>query len=107
MAAPAPVVLPSLLLEDEDLLGATLRDDLCPDPHPFDERGADPHRGVVGGEQDLGELDGRTHLTHQSLHPDDLPGRDAVLLSPSADDGVRHETISARLVLPRRRVVCN
>src|SRR2546425_7236519 len=101
VAAPAAVVLPSLLLVDEDLPGATLRDDLGPDPHPFDERGADPHRSVVGGEQHLGELDGRAHLTHKSLDPDDLPGRDPVLLSPGADDGVRHETISARLVLPR------
>jgi len=64
--AATAVVLPPLLLEDEDLPIATLRDDRAEDAGAAHERRSDSN-GIVGGcEEYLGELDGPFD---QLLHP--------------------------------------
>src|SRR6185369_8054679 len=105
VAATPPVVLPALLLVDEDLSAATLCDDLAAHDDAGNERCADAHGVGAGGEQHFGELDRGTRVTGEALDVHHVAGCDAILLSSGADDGVSHGDHDAT-GLPRGRPVC-
>src|SRR5579864_1271201 len=98
MAVFAPVILPPLLLEDDDLVGATLLDQLGADRGAGDQRGASRHGGAIADHQDFGQLDRRARLAGELFDRDHVVGRDLVLLAAGAD---HCEHICRRHVLSR------
>ena len=85
MTVLAPVILPPLLLEDDDLLAARLLDHLGGDRRAGDRGIAG--LGAVAAKQDhLGKLDDIAGLARDLLDLDDVVGRHAILLAACAND---------------------
>ena len=83
----AAVLFAPLLLEDVDLAGARLLEDLGEDRGLVHQRGSDSRLGgAVAQHQHLAELDRRAGLAGDALDNDHVVGCDAVLLAAGADD---------------------
>ena len=82
--------LPTFLVEDQNLLGSVLLDDLAGDFGVGHQRGSDGESVVGRTKKNLREFDVGADLAREFFHPDGFPGFDLVLLAASADDCVRH-----------------
>src|ERR1700722_5307532 len=72
MTVLAPVVVPPLLLEDDDLVRAAMLDELGADRSASDERRARRCAGALADHQHFTELDRRARLAGQFLDRDDI-----------------------------------
>src|SRR5262249_12131201 len=81
----APVLVPPLFLEDDDLVGAAVLDQLGADRGALDERRAGRRLGALADHQHLGELDRRARLADELFDRDDIALGDPVLLAAGAD----------------------
>src|SRR5690606_4835956 len=84
----AAVVLPTLELEDDDLLGPILRDDLRADLGPLDERLANLGGVAPRDEQNLVEFDRVSGVAGEFLDAKLLTLFDSVLFTARLDDRV-------------------
>src|SRR6185503_12560235 len=84
----AAVALAALVLEDDDLLGQALIDDLGLDRDALDRRLPDDDAAAVVGEQQRPEGHLRTGPTFELLDAKGLPLGHSVLLSSGRNDGV-------------------
>src|SRR5215469_11244036 len=94
----APIILPSLLFEDDDLGRPGLLDDGRADRGAGQQRRPRRDRRPVPDHQHLGELDDRTRFAGELLDRDDIVLGDPVLLAAGPDHS-EHDT--RRYGLPR------
>src|SRR5215469_5076921 len=87
----APVILPPLLLEHDDLGRPRLLDDGRADRGAVDKRRAGRDLGTFADHQHFAEFDCRTGLARQFLDRDDVVLGDFVLFAAGADD-YEHDT---------------
>src|SRR6266566_5018577 len=80
------VVLTALLLEDDDLLAASLLDDLAGHASAFHNRSADMRLVAVGAEDDVVEGDLRPGVAGQTGNSDSFSGLGAELFAAGSDD---------------------
>src|ERR1051325_7776595 len=85
MTVLAPVILPPLLLEDDDLVGTAGLYKSCAHGRPGEERRAGRDIGAVADQQHLAELDRRARLAVELLDGDHIVLGDRVLLAAGAD----------------------
>src|ERR1700730_9538199 len=85
VAVLAPVIVPPLLLEDDDLVGAALLDQGGADRGVSQQGCAGRYGGAVADHQHLGELDRRARLAGELLDGDHVVRGDLVLLAAGAD----------------------
>src|ERR1700722_5852310 len=85
MTVLAPVVVPPLLLEDDDLVGATMLDELGADRGAGDERRAGRGAGALTDHQNLAKPDRRAGLADELLDRDHIAFRDLILFAAGAD----------------------
>src|SRR6266851_7581672 len=85
VAVLAPIIVPPLLLEDDDLVGAALLDEGGADRGAGQERRAGRYGGAVADHQHLGELNRRARLAGELLDGDHVVRGDLVLLAAGAD----------------------
>src|SRR5690242_972797 len=90
MTALARVVLSALVLEDDDLLTATVLDDLTGDPGTVECRNSGAHATAVGAEEHVIELDVGARLTDERRNSICSARFDTELLAAGSDDRVRH-----------------
>ena len=88
-----PILLLTLLFEDQDLLCAVVLDDCRLDLRIGDERIANLDVPVVFDEQHIAQLNSSTHFSGYLFKPNRLSGRHAVLLSARSDHGVHSELL--------------
>src|SRR5207237_3333461 len=85
MAILAPVILPPLFLEHDDLVGPALFDEGGADRGAIEQRGAGRDLGAVVDHQDLAELDRSAGFAVELLDGDHIILGDRVLLAAGAD----------------------
>src|SRR6185437_6204139 len=102
VAVLAPVIMPPLFLEDDDLVGAAMLDQGGADRGARDQRRAGRHLGAVADHQHFVQLDRRTRLAGELFDRDHVVGGDLVLLAAGADHCEHLEPpLSWRLVCRR------
>src|SRR5256714_7750492 len=84
------VVLTALVLEDNDLLAASMLDDLASDVRAFERGTADVPLVAIRAEDDILEGDLRARVPCQAGNSDCLSGLGAELFAARSDDGVSH-----------------
>src|SRR6476620_8607721 len=84
------VILPALHLEDDDLVGETVLDDLAGDLGTRQGRDARLHGLAIAAKQNVVELDRPAGLAHERGEAIFLARLDAELLAAGANDCVRH-----------------
>src|SRR5689334_8283191 len=87
----ASVIVPALLLEDDNLGRPRLLDHGGADRSAIEQRSAGRNLGAFADHQHLTELDRGAWLDRQSLHCDDIVLGDLVLLAAGAND-CEHDT---------------
>src|SRR4051812_13676555 len=92
MSALARVVLPALLLEDDDLVTAPMTDNFARDLGTAQRGHAGPDRVAVVAEEDLVELDRSAGLACEGGNLVRATRLDTELLAAGFDDGVGHGT---------------
>src|SRR5262249_39391825 len=92
MAALARVVLPALLLEDDDLVASPVPNDLAGHLGALKRGHAGLDRVAVTAEEDLVELDGAAGVAGESGKLIGAARLDTELLAAGLDDRVRHGT---------------
>jgi len=97
VALPAAVALAPLLLEHQDLLGATLPEHGGRHARPRQDRRADLEGPAQRRRQDLGERDIGARLSIELLDREQVARRHAVLLPAGLDDGIIHVQLPPRL----------
>src|ERR1051326_3480691 len=85
MTVLAPVILPPLLLEDDDLVGTTVLDKGRAHRRAGEERRAGRDIGPVADQQHFAEFDRRARLAVELLDGDHIVLGDRVLLAAGAD----------------------
>src|SRR5215510_2508886 len=90
VTALARVVLPALLLEDDNLLAAAVTDDLAGDLGATQRRDAGLDVLSVVAEEDVVELDGGSRIADERRDLIGAARLDTELLAAGANDGVRH-----------------
>src|SRR5215831_453006 len=86
----APVVVPPLLLEDDDLSRPRLLDHRGADASALEQRVAGRNLGPFADHQHLVELDGRTLLRREFFHRDDVVLDDPVLFAAGPNYSEHH-----------------
>ena len=95
----APVIMPPLFLEDDDLSRPALLNDSRADHRTRDQRRAGRNLGALAQHQHLGELDGVAGLAREPFDGDQIVLGDLVLLAAGSDH-CKHNI--GRYGLPRR-----
>src|SRR3954453_15093846 len=86
VAVLAAVILPPLLLEHDDLVGAAMLDQLGADRGAGNERRAGRHVGALADHQHLAKLDRRAGFAGELLDRDQIVLGDLVLFAAGADE---------------------
>src|SRR4051794_31902568 len=98
----AAVILPPLLLEYDDLVGAAMLDQFRADRGPRNQRRAGRYIGALADHQHLAKLDCRAGLAGELLDRDHVVLGDLVLFAARADD-CEHDGNRYRLTRPPRQ----
>src|SRR5688572_19637803 len=93
MTLSTPVMLTAPEFDDDDLVFATLRDDLRLDLAAADERCADFDGGALADEQHLIERDSIANGRVEALYANALTLTGAVLLTASTENGIHGEVL--------------
>jgi hypothetical protein len=93
MTLSTPVVLTAPEFDDDDLVLATLRDDLRLDLAATDERCTDFDAGALADEQHLIERDSIANGRVEALYANALTLTGAVLLTASTENGIHDEVL--------------